>query len=83
MMPYYMPYVIQPESVPECDDGTRATLGLESAGLSESAMWCRWETWLGMSLVMLFVANLASMPIWLYITKRFGKVRATSAPWPR
>lgn len=82
MMPFYVPYVIQPESVPECKDGKRAILGLDNIFDTKYEMFCQWETWLGVGLVMLFLANAASMPLWLAITKRLGKVRARVAHSP-
>lgn len=76
MLPFYVEYVIVPSSVPECSDGKRAALGLDPvAPEDEDPSWCKSETWLGFGLIMLIGSQIASMPLWLHLTKRLGKFR--------
>lgn len=79
MLPFFVEYVIDPGSVPECSDGKRAVLGFDSDGQDpskESESWCKAEVWLGVGLVVLIGAQIVAMPFWLWLTKtRLGKFR--------
>lgn len=76
MLPFFVEYVIVPSSVPECADGKRAAFGMDPvAEDQESEQWCKSETWLGMGLVALIGAQIVAMPVWLKLTKIFGKFK--------
>eukprot|EP00755_Sulcionema_specki_P021180 Sspe_Gene.73698::Locus_44714_Transcript_1_1_Confidence_1.000_Length_3688::g.73698::m.73698 len=76
MLPFFAEYVVKPWAVPECDPTCCGTHG-ESWVYSgcRSQTMCQTDTWLGIGLVALFTTALLSMPVWLRLTRSFGKRR--------
>jgi Na+/melibiose symporter-like transporter len=79
MLPFYVTYVVDPGSAPECDNGKRCpSLGYCPnddccSPDEEDAAWCGVDYWLGLGLVALMTATIISTPFWLWVTSIVGK----------